>query len=116
MAPAARPLLVLLVLAVAGEAALLGFLYWRARAGRAVGETPIERGRAIAESMGCFACHGSGGGAPIPNPGSKSGEVPGWTGGTWMMWTKTESDVRGWIADGHPPGREPDPKALIHMP
>lgn len=112
----ARAALAVLSLIAAGEAALLGFLAWRAKESRAAGKTPIERGRAVAESMGCFACHGPGGGQPIQNPGAQSGEVPGWTGGTWMMWNKTESDVRAWIADGHPPGRAPDPKALIRMP
>jgi mono/diheme cytochrome c family protein len=112
----ARVALAVLFVIAAGEAALLGFLAWRAREGRAAGRTPTERGRAVAEASGCFACHGPGGGQPIANLGSKSGEVPGWTGGTWMMWNKTEADLRAWITDGHPPGRSPDPKALIRMP
>ena len=66
--------------------------------------------------MGCFACHGPGGGQPIANPGARGGEVPGWTGGTWMMWNKTQDDLRAWIADGHPADRAPDPDALVHMP
>ena len=116
MKRAFRVLTALVALIAFLEAAALGFVFWRAREGRSAGATSIERGRAVAEAMGCFACHGSGGGQPIRNPGSQSGEVPGWTGGTWMMWNKTEEDVRGWIADGHPPGRAPDPKALIRMP
>jgi mono/diheme cytochrome c family protein len=100
----------------AGEAAVLGFLAWRGNARRVAADTPVARGREVAVSMGCFGCHGPGGAQPIPNPGSKSGEVPGWTGGTWMMWNKTEADVRAWIVDGHPAGREPDPGGLLKMP
>jgi len=42
--------------------------------------------------------------------------VPGWAGGTWMMWNKSPADVRAWIERGIAPGREPDPDALIRMP
>src|SRR5215831_695898 len=106
-----------LLLAVAvGEAGALGFLLWRAREGRRASASRIEHGRIVAESMGCFGCHGPGGGQPIPNLGSKSGEVPGWTGGTWMMWNKSDADVRAWIVRGHPEGRSPDPNGLIRMP
>lgn len=82
---------------------------------RAAG-TPVANGRKIAERMGCFGCHGAGGARPIPNPGAKGGEVPGWPGGTWMMWNRSESDVREWIANGHPSNREPDRGALLAMP
>ena len=58
----------------------------------------------------------SGGGQPIGNPGAKGGEVPGWTGGTWMMWNRDERDVRSWILDGRTEHREPDAGALIKMP
>jgi mono/diheme cytochrome c family protein len=33
-----------------------------------------------------------------------------------MMWNRNEDDVRAWILDGNPPGRKPDPGALIPMP
>jgi len=79
-------------------------------------DTPVQRGRLIAERMGCFGCHGADGGRPIANPGSKGGEVPGWTGGTWMMWNRDERDLRAWIVRGRPDHREPDPGALIKMP
>ena len=98
------------------ESALLALLVardrWRARAEG----TAVVRGQAVAARAGCFGCHGPGGGKPIPNPGAKGGEVPSWTGGTWMMWNKKEEDVRAWIVDGHPPGRERDRGALIAMP
>jgi mono/diheme cytochrome c family protein len=116
MTRAATAAILLLGAAAVAEAGVLGFVFWRAREGRRASAFPIEHGRQVAESMGCFGCHGPAGGQPIPNPGSKSGEVPGWTGGTWMMWNKSEGDVRAWILDGHPPSRPADPKALIHMP
>jgi mono/diheme cytochrome c family protein len=83
---------------------------------RAALDTPAQRGRLLAERMGCFGCHGAGGGQPISNPGAKGGEVPAWTGGTWMMWNRNERDVRAWIVQGRPEHREPDPGALIKMP
>jgi mono/diheme cytochrome c family protein len=33
-----------------------------------------------------------------------------------MMYNEAPGDVRAWILDGHPPGREPDRKALLAMP
>jgi len=72
--------------------------------------------RRDAERMGCFGCHGPGGAQPIGNPGAKGGEVPGWTGGTWMMWNRDERDVRAWILKGRPEHRAPDVGALIKMP
>ena len=92
------------------------FLATRRSWQRAALDTPVQRGVLIAERMGCFGCHGAGGGQPIPNPGAKGGEVPGWTGGTWMMWNRDENDVRAWILKGKPAHREGDPGALIKMP
>ena len=116
MSGAARALIVLLLTAVLAEAACLVFLLQRRSWQRAVRDQPVQRGRVLAENLGCFGCHGPGGAQPIPNPGAKGGEVPGWVGGTWMMWNREASDVRGWILDGHPAGREPDAGALIAMP
>ena len=100
------------VVVAAGGALLALRAGWQ----RAALDTPVLRGRVLAERMGCFGCHGPGGGQPIPNPGAKGGEVPGWTGGTWMMWNRDERDVRAWIATGRPQSREPDAGALIKMP
>ena len=98
------------------ESALVGFLvartYWQGRAGG----TAVSRGRAVAERMGCFGCHGPGGTAPIANPGADGGNVPQWTGGTWMMYNDSPADVRSWILNGHPNGKKPDAGALIAMP
>jgi mono/diheme cytochrome c family protein len=113
---APRNLIVVLAIVVIAESAALAFLWKRSAWARAARTAPIQRGGAIAQRLGCFGCHGPGGVAPIANPGAKGGEVPGWGGGTWMMWNRTPSDVRAWILDGHPPGREPDAGALIRMP
>lgn len=111
-----RPLAVALAVVAVAEAAALGFLAWRGHAAGAAADTAVARGEAVATAMGCFACHGPGGGAPIPNPGARSGRVPAWTGGTWMMWNDSEDDVRAWIVKGHPAARKPDPGALLRMP
>jgi mono/diheme cytochrome c family protein len=106
---------VLVLGAVAGGSTAIFFAVrssWR----RTVLDTPVQRGRMLAERMGCFGCHGAGGAQPIPNAGAKGGEVPGWPGGTWMMWNRDEADVRSWILVGHPRDREGDPGALIKMP
>src|SRR6185295_7211805 len=109
-------LLSVLVLLVAAETALLGFLALRGHWQGEAGATPVQRGRRIAGRMGCFACHGPGGEHGIPNPGAKGDTVPEWSGGTWMMWNDREEDVRAWILDGHPAGHEPDKGALLRMP
>ena len=111
-----RRVIVVLALAVAALAAGLAVVATRRAWQRAALDTPVQRGRVLAERMGCFGCHGAGGGRPIPNPGAKGGEVPAWTGGTWMMWNRDERDVRAWILKGRPEGRQVDEGALIKMP
>jgi mono/diheme cytochrome c family protein len=64
--------------------------------------TPELRGYALAEQLGCHACHGPRGTGGVPNPGSPDGEVPSWDGGTSMMYVKDESEIREWIMDGKP--------------
>jgi len=113
-----RPGALIAVAVLAAAVLVSGLLFVGARLSwqRAALDTPVQRGRLIAERMGCFGCHGASGGQPIPNPGAKGGEVPGWTGGTWMMWNRDEHDLRAWIVRGRPEHREPDPGALIKMP
>jgi mono/diheme cytochrome c family protein len=112
----ARAIIVVLTLVVAALAAGLVFVATRGGWQRAALDTPVQRGRALAERMGCFGCHGPGGGQPISNPGAKGGAVPAWPGGTWMMWNRDERDVREWILKGRPQHREADAGALIKMP
>jgi mono/diheme cytochrome c family protein len=101
---------------VALESAALVFLVRRDAWRRTASDRPVQRGHAVAEAMGCFGCHGPGGAQPIANPGARVGEVPSWVGGTWRMWNRSREDLRAWILDGRPPGRERDPGALLEMP
>jgi len=103
------------VLALA-EGAALAFLLTRGRWQQQAEGVSVQRGEAIAKRMGCFGCHGPGGAAGIPNPGTTSATVPSWTGGNWMMYNDRESDVKAWILDGHPPGHKLEAGALIPMP
>jgi mono/diheme cytochrome c family protein len=111
-----RAIVVILTLLVTGLAVALILGATRRGWQRAALDTPVQRGRVVAERMGCFGCHGPGGGQPIPNPGAQGGEVPGWPGGTWMMWNRDERDIRAWILKGRPDHREVDAGALIKMP
>ena len=62
---------------------------------------PAERGRRLAEHLGCLGCHGANGAEGVGNPGRTDRTVPGWTGDL-MMYAKTAADVRAWILDGAP--------------
>jgi mono/diheme cytochrome c family protein len=83
----------------------------------------VERGRRIAERLGCFACHGPGGEGGVPNPGSEEEEVPAWSGGMVMMYALNEAEIREWILDGAPrrlreqeAHEEEHERALLRMP
>jgi len=87
------------------------FLYplVRARVLR-IEETPAARGRRLAVTLGCFACHGPGGGGGTPNPGSEEKEVPAFTERTQMMYVKSPDDLREYVLDGAPKRRRDDPE------
>ncbi len=68
--------------------------YWRVRS-----DNPIRRGMVRAGELGCFSCHGELGRAGIPIPGSEE-RVPEWSGSVWMMYVKSDEDIRGYIMDG----------------
>lgn len=65
---------------------------------------PAERGRRLAESTGCFNCHGPGGIRGIPNPGRLDGRVPTFEGDL-MMYAEGPDEIREWIRDGVPEKR-----------
>src|SRR2546422_9374674 len=69
----------------------------------ALEETPARRGQRLAAELGCFSCHGPGGGGGMKNPGSEEGSVPAFTGRTQMMYVKTTDDPREDRPDGAPP-------------
>jgi mono/diheme cytochrome c family protein len=75
-----------------------------------VEKTPAERGYDIARRHGCFSCHGPNGSGGVSNPGSKDDEVPGFSGGTPMMWAKSEQELRQYILDGAPQRKRDDPR------
>jgi cytochrome c553 len=58
-----------------------------------------ERGRRLAELVGCFTCHGPAGTKGTPNPGRTEKSVPTFAGDL-MMYADNAHDVREWIANG----------------
>jgi mono/diheme cytochrome c family protein len=86
-------------------------------------ETPAARGHRLAANLGCFACHGPGGGGGTKNPGSEEGSVPAFTERTQMMYVKTPDDLREYVLDGAPRRKREDPEyrakteaAALRMP
>lgn len=67
-----------------------------------VERTAAERGHDAALRAGCFTCHGPSGTGGVDNPGSEDEEVPGFSGGSPMMWAKSEAELREYILDGAP--------------
>src|SRR5258707_15020890 len=113
---------VALVALVVGETGWL--LYpWVRRNVLAVEESPAARGQRLALELGCFSCHGPGGGGGMKNPGSEDATVPAFTGRTQMMYVKTTDDLREYVLDGAPRRKREDAdyrakveKAALHMP
>lgn len=58
-----------------------------------------ERGRRLAESMGCFGCHGPGGIRGAMNPGRTDKTVPNFEGDV-MMFASDAREIHEWIHDG----------------
>lgn len=88
-----------LAVAIALVAAVLAWAVWlRPRL------PAPERGRRLAERVGCFACHGAEGMRGAANPGRRDGSVPTWEGDL-MMFAEDEQEVREWIRDGVPAER-----------
>jgi mono/diheme cytochrome c family protein len=65
-------------------------------------DNAAQRGRVLAGQLGCFTCHGPGGTGGVPNPGSKTDEVPSFHEGTLMMYVHNDQDLREYILDGAP--------------
>jgi len=58
-----------------------------------------ERGRRLAQSLGCFGCHGPDGIRGTPNVGRNDKTVPTFDGDV-MMYAKSDEEIRQWIANG----------------
>ena len=86
-----RKLLILVLIAGAGAFALW-YLALRPKL------TAVERGRRLAESNGCFGCHGPEGTRGAANPGRADKTAPNY--GSLMMYAKNKDEVRDWIEDG----------------
>jgi mono/diheme cytochrome c family protein len=86
-------------------------------------DNAAQRGRKLAVELGCFNCHGPGGTGGVPNPGSKTDEVPSFHEGTIMMYAHGDQDLREYILDGAPAAKlaRPEYRAeqaaqALHMP
>src|SRR5213594_2998795 len=111
-----------LVALVVVETGWLSYPTVRARL-LALEATPARRGQRLAVELGCFSCHGPGGGGGTKNPGSEEGTVPAFTERTQMMYVKTTDDLREYVLDGAPRRKREDPdyrakvkKAALRMP
>lgn len=60
-------------------------------------------GRAAAERLGCFGCHGPGGRTGDRNPGGWKGVIPPWQGEDFAELVRDDGELRGWILDGSIP-------------
>jgi mono/diheme cytochrome c family protein len=83
--------------------------------------TSAMRGRELADSLGCFACHGPEGLGGVADPTSPGGEVPDWSYATAKLFVTSEQDVRDWILYGVPQNQAErtafdDHEVLVPMP
>jgi len=78
-------------------------------------DNAAQRGRKLAEQLGCFACHGPGGTGGVANPGSKTDEVPSFHEGTIMMFAHDDQDLREYILDGAPADKLARPEYRAEM-
>jgi mono/diheme cytochrome c family protein len=92
---AALGALALLVLLAAAAAPALVRAHWSSRSAN-----PVRRGVRLARDLGCFSCHGPLGTGGVGDPTATIGEVPAWSGGTWMMYVNSDEQIRQFILDG----------------
>ncbi len=86
-------------------------------------ESEPMRGRHVAETLGCFSCHGPEGRGNVPNIGSALETVPGFTEQTLMMFVENDRELAEYIVDGAPKRRlqsasyrEQLDRQALHMP
>ena len=58
------------------------------------------RGQVKAQALGCFGCHGPGGGLARPNPGSLKGYVPSWDGADFPELVRDRAEFGQWVEHG----------------
>ncbi len=84
------------VLPVAVLSALGGALLWPTAE-----HTPALRGMAVAERLGCDACHGPLGTRGVGDPGLPSGRAPAWFREADSL-IRDEAELKAWVLDGLP--------------
>lgn len=98
--------------------------YFRAVAEWKGPEDPAARhGLEVARKLGCFGCHGPGGLAGAPNPGSLKGYIPPWQGEDFEDLVRDDGELRQWILEGkidrleaNPAARHFSDRQVIRMP
>lgn len=90
------------VVVLLASLAMAGALGWGASAWRATGVGPVQRGSAVATSLGCFACHGPGGLRAFEDPGGGIGSVPSFSADELKAYARNDGELREWILDGLP--------------
>ena len=78
-------------------------------------EPGAEAGRAAAERLGCFGCHGPQGRGTPPNPRSFKGYIPAWDGADFADLARSDAEIREWIVDGRPRRLREDRLARFFM-
>jgi mono/diheme cytochrome c family protein len=113
-----RWLLLVMGLAIAGVVGLAVLSRLRAPQTSAV-----QRGRMLAEHLGCFGCHGPDGAGGVPNPGAAEDEIPPLRAtATLTSYVQSEEELHEWVRDGRPARLAKETKAasganpLIRMP
>jgi mono/diheme cytochrome c family protein len=59
-----------------------------------------REGMKVAESYGCFNCHGPQGRGTMPNARAFKGYIPSWDGADFPELAANEQEIREWILDG----------------
>lgn len=78
-------------------------------------EGPLADGRAVAQRLGCFTCHGPQGRGCMPNPRSLKGYIPAWDGRDFPDLVQDDAELRAWILDGGPPRLRAHPIAKFFL-
>jgi mono/diheme cytochrome c family protein len=109
---------ILAALLIVAGLATAAYFRWRTKNVGAV-----QRGWTVAQTNGCFTCHGDGGHSGMPDPGHGLEDIPPLSGGLVTMYASNVGELREWIEDGMPKRVRDDPeqrklrdKAIILMP
>ena len=71
-------------------------------AGASVHNSRFARGRAVAERLGCFGCHGVDGAGGVATFAPELDEIPSWHFATFSRFVESRAEIREWIMDGMP--------------